>query len=70
LEDDDTWRATHRLAGKLWFIGGVAVTIAVLLLPGKVGIIVFGSMIGILILIPVVYSYVYYKKHHPSNQNS
>jgi len=70
LEDDDTWRATHRLAGKLWFIGGVVLTIAVLLLPAKAGIIVFGSMIAILIFIPVVYSYVYYKKHHPSNQNS
>ena len=70
LEDDDTWRATHRLAGKLWFIGGVLLTIAVLLLPVKAGLIVFMSMIAILVLIPIVYSYIYYKKHHPSNQNS
>ena len=33
LEDPDTWRATHRLAGKLWFGGGIFVTIAVLVLP-------------------------------------
>ncbi|HTD42217.1 MAG TPA: SdpI family protein, partial [Mucilaginibacter sp.] len=69
LEDDDTWRATHRLAGKLWFTGGIALTIAVLLLPVKAGMIVFMSMIAILVLIPVIYSYIYYKKHHPLNQN-
>ena len=70
LEDPDTWRSTHRLASKLWFIGGISLTIAVLLLPGKAGIIVFFIIITILVLIPVIYSYIYYKKHHPSNQNS
>ena len=70
LEDPDTWRSTHRLASKLWFIGGISLTIAVLLLPGKAGIIAFFIIITILVLIPVIYSYIYYKKHHPSNQNS
>lgn len=70
LEDNDTWRATHRLAGKLWFIGGIVLTIAVLLLPAKAGMIIFMSMIAILVLVPVVYSYVYYRKRHPLNQNS
>ena len=63
LEDPDTWRATHRLAGKLWFGGGVFVTIVVLVLPVKAGLIVFVSMIVLLALIPVIYSYTYYKKH-------
>jgi len=69
LEDPDTWRSTHRLASKLWFFGGIGLTIAVLLLPNKVGMIVFLSIVAILVLIPVIYSYLYYKKHHPSNQN-
>ena len=69
LEDPDTWRSTHRLASKLWFFGGIGLTIAVLLLPNKAGMIVFLSIVGILVLIPVIYSYLYYKKHHPSNQN-
>jgi len=69
LEDPDTWRSTHRLASKIWFVGGISLTIAVLLLPAKAGVIVFMSIIGVLVLIPVVYSYVYYKKHHPSDQN-
>lgn len=70
LEDPNTWRSTHRLAGKLWFVGGIGLTIAVLLLPSKAARIVFFIIIAILVLIPVIYSYVYYKKHHPSNQNS
>lgn len=69
LEDPDTWRSTHRLAGKLWFAGGIGLTVAVLLLPNQVAIIVFFIIIAILVLIPVIYSYVYYTKHHPSNQN-
>lgn len=70
LEDDDTWRATHRLAGKLWFAGGIILTIISLLLPAKTGTIVFMSLVAVMVLIPVVYSYIYYKKHHPINQNS
>ncbi|MBS1519350.1 MAG: SdpI family protein [Bacteroidetes bacterium] len=69
LEDPDTWRSTHRLAGKLWFVGGIGLTITVLFLPNKVAMIVFFIIIAILVLIPVIYSYVYYTKHHPSNQN-
>lgn len=69
LEDDDTWRATHRLAGKLWFVGGIAITILVLVLPAVAGSIVFMSLIAVMVLIPVIYSYVYYKKHS-LNKNS
>jgi immunity protein, SdpI family len=66
LEDNDTWRATHRLAGKLWFVGGIILTISALLLPAKTAMIVFGSIIAVIVLIPVIYSYVYYKNHHPN----
>jgi uncharacterized membrane protein len=68
LESDDNWRATHRLAGKLWFIGGIVITILVLLLPPQVNQIVFISGVVVIALVPVVYSYVYFKKHQV-NQN-
>src|SRR6202012_2518135 len=70
LEDDDTWRATHRLAGKLWFGGGILLTVIALVLPAETGTIVFMSLVAVMVLIPVVYSYIYYKRHHPLNQNS
>ena len=68
LEDNDTWRATHRLAGKLWFVGGIGITVLVLVLPITAGLIVFGSIMMVLVFIPVIYSYVYYKKHRPGSR--
>lgn len=66
LEDPDNWRATHRLAGKLWFVGGLVVTVIVLILPAKAGIITFMSILMVMVLIPVIYSYRYFKKHRPN----
>ncbi|MEP6611339.1 MAG: SdpI family protein [Mucilaginibacter sp.] len=68
LESEDTWRATHRLAGKLWFIGGIGVTVTSLLLPPAAVTIVFMCGIAMLIMVPVVYSYIYFKNHQ-TNQN-
>lgn len=63
LESEDNWRATHRIAGKLWFIGGIALTVLVLLLPEAAGTIVFMCGIAILAFVPIIYSYLYFKKH-------
>jgi uncharacterized membrane protein len=62
LEDPDTWRVTHQLAGKLWVAGGIIAAIATLLLPFKAGFIVFISITAVITLIPIVYSYLYFKK--------
>jgi len=63
LESEDNWRTTHRLAGRLWFVGGIVVTIATLLLPGTLATIVFMGSIALLTLVPVMYSYIYFKNH-------
>lgn len=63
LENEDNWRKTHQLVGKLWVIGGLVITIATLLLPAKPGFIVFISIAIIITIIPTVYSYRYFKKH-------
>jgi uncharacterized membrane protein len=62
LEDADTWRATHQLAGKLWFTGGIIITMVTLLLPAKAGGIFFIAAAAFIALIPVIYSYLYFKK--------
>ncbi|HVW98475.1 MAG TPA: SdpI family protein [Mucilaginibacter sp.] len=67
LENEDNWRATHRLAGRLWFIGGIAVTIITLLLPSSLATIAFTCGVAALSFTPVIYSYVYFKKHQPVN---
>ena len=63
LEDENTWRATHQLAGKLWLAGGIAITIATLLFSHKTGFIIMLGIVVLITLIPVVFSYQYYKKH-------
>lgn len=63
LENEDNWRKTHQLVGKLWVIGGFVIAIATLLLPAKLGFIVFISIAIIITIIPTVYSYRYFKKH-------
>ncbi len=64
LEDEGTWRATHRLTGKLWVTGGIIVTLERLLIPSTTGVHIFFACIIIMSLTPVIYSYVYFKKHH------
>jgi len=65
LEDPENWRATHRLAGKLWFAGGILLAVMVLFLPAIAGLITYFSVLGVMVMIPVVYSFVYYKNHQP-----
>ncbi len=59
LEDDDNWNFTHRLGGVCFMLGGLLSLISALLnVPG----LLFISM-GTAVLIPVIGSYLYYKKH-------
>ncbi|MGZ8557528.1 MAG: SdpI family protein [Chitinophagaceae bacterium] len=61
LNNEDNWRKTHLLAGRLWFAGGLVIAVACLLLPDTVSMIAFFIMMMILVIIPVVYSYRLYK---------
>ena len=63
LEDPDNWRVTHQLAGKLWFIGGIIITIATLLLPEKIAMIFFFCGTAVIVLVPIISSYRYFKSH-------
>lgn len=69
LESEDTWRATHRLAGKLWFTGGLVITAATLILPPLPATIAFSAGVVALTLIPVIYSYIYFKNHQPEKNS-
>jgi uncharacterized membrane protein len=66
LENEGNWRATHRLASKIWFIGGIILTIAMLFLPPQAGAIFFAICVATMTLVPFIYSYVYFKKHQLS----
>jgi uncharacterized membrane protein len=63
LKNEENWKKTHHLGGKLWFFGGLIIAIICLGLSFKSAIIVFFIAIAILVTIPVVYSYRLYKKN-------
>ena len=61
LASDENWAATHRVAGRVWFLGGFVVMLGALL-PVNALMIAALPAILLLVLIPTVYSYVFYKK--------
>lgn len=57
LSDDENWRKTHQLGGKIWFWGGLLFAILSLFLPRDAIFPVFITIILIMVLIPGIYSY-------------
>ncbi len=62
LENEENWRKTHQLAGKLWFAGGLFLAAICLFLPSTIAIIVFFTIMVTITLIPCVYSYQLFRK--------
>lgn len=62
LEYESIWKSTHKLAGKIWFVGGLAIVISSLTTSKDFNGIFFISAITLLAIIPVVYSYMEYRK--------
>lgn len=62
LNSEKNWVATHRMAGKLWVIAG-ALIILTALLPAKLIIWFFIPVLLVSVIVPFVYSYIYYKKY-------
>lgn len=59
LNSEENWNRTHRLAGFLWVLGGAA--FIVLSFVGW-NIRVFLGLVAVLSLVPVVYSYILYRR--------
>ncbi len=58
---EENWNATHRFGGKVWFIGGLICALATFL-PGTWAIPVFIAALLVLIPLPILYSYFYYRR--------
>ncbi len=61
LANEENWNKTHRFSGKLWVLGGILM-LACSLLPDHIFIFAMISIVLLMSIIPIVYSYLYYKK--------
>ncbi|MED4794216.1 SdpI family protein [Priestia megaterium] len=61
LSNETVWKKTHRLSGKLFFIGGLLILISAFLPDGYKSVIMWGSIV-LCVAIPYPYSYLAYKK--------
>lgn len=61
LNSEENWNKTHRLAGWVWMIGGIAI-ILLGFLGGALTVWILMGITAVMALVPVVYSYVLYKK--------
>jgi uncharacterized membrane protein len=60
LASEEVWRRTHRMAGKLWVLGGL---ICLALSPAQTlwGAYVFVACIALMAVVPIVYSCVIFR---------
>lgn len=61
LADEENWNRTHRLAGFVWVPCGMVFIINAFLRFAT--LYVFFIIMGLMIIVPTVYSFVYYQKH-------
>jgi len=62
LENEQVWKSTHTLAGKLWLGGGILVVLGSLLAEGNLTFYFFVAITLLITIIPAVYSYIIFKK--------
>lgn len=67
LNNEENWKKTHLLAGKLWFIGGLLLTVVCLCSSQNAVVIIFLAISLAITIIPGIYSYRLYKKQKAFN---
>lgn len=61
LENETVWKKTHKLGGKMWFIGGILIVILSLVLNKSLSFTIFMIITGVITIIPIAYSYLIYR---------
>lgn len=63
LESENVWKSTHRLGGKIWMVGGILIAVlAFIISNNSLYSIIFGIIIFVMAVVPIVHSYLAYKK--------
>lgn len=58
---EENWNATHRFGGKIWMAGGIVIALCAML-PHLWAVTVMLAGISVLVILPVLYSWRYYRK--------
>mgnify|MGYP003298491461 CR=1 FL=1 len=66
LDSEENWNYTHRLAGKLWVIGGFLIIFTGFLKQYWI----FAAITAIMVIVPIICSYRFYVKHDKNKQNN
>lgn len=61
LRNEENWNKTHRFTGRIWVFGGVFF-LATMFVPMKNFKYAFLAIILLLAFVPMIYSYIYYRK--------
>ena len=62
LENEENWNATHRFSGRLWVIGGILCMACALVAESAIATVVFFVCVLALAILPMGYSYRYYRR--------
>ena len=65
LASEENWNATHRFGGKVWFFGGICTMLTTLFGNFWILMIILAAMV----VLPTVYSYLYYRNHEKEGQD-
>lgn len=68
LEDEENWNATHRFGGKVWITCGVVCLLCGLFPLNDFGIILLIAAILAAAVIPIIYSWLFYRKRVRSGE--
>jgi uncharacterized membrane protein len=67
LNNDENWKKTHLLGGKLMFAGGLVIAVTCLFTPFYLSMIILFSIVVLITIITCIYSYNLYKKLNGSH---
>lgn len=67
FSSEENWNATHRTAGKLWLAGGILMALSAFL-PGGLGMTIWFLTMIALVVVPIAYSYRFYKQEKASGK--
>lgn len=62
LSNEEVWTKTHRFAAKIWVFASLITMLVIPFVPTQAGEIVFISYLAVIAIVPIVYSYLEFKK--------